>query len=409
MQDINPNNLNKEFDNIRDYMFLIQEIISKKVLRYDADFDLTMLPKLKNGEFWLKTSTGFRASDFKALEELIKDAFKNFFGIIGGENPDYTFTGVTGFNGDWVKTNLLGQVVDGIAVQSDDSLGTYYVLTSGFVEIPKEETDDLGNPFIVNGYYYQSLTVDGKFSTVCPVSGICKKVFKVIEANLNEETVKYALILNYPHTIGNGTEVSEFIKYNNTILEMQEDLTLGINQRVDVLAERYKIVADVQPIALNNGLYAELLKSEQVETNETNISENTVKIETNETNIETNTNNITTNETNIELNADAIDNNTDAINEIVELPNGIEVLYDGSGVSSITLPSGHPKVGHNYYCVSSNGRCASLIWTGKLSDQIVYEGYNGGDAFKLENNGVFSHINGTNFIYLISYSVITKQ
>ena len=154
-----------------------------------------------------------------------------------------------------------------------------------------------------------------------PVSGIKKLVFKVIEGLSDAETVQFALILNYPHTIGNGTVVSELVRYYDIEANMIADLTLGLNQRVDIDAELYKIVNTVQPIQLANGLYAKLLENVQVGINKGNIATNVTDIGTNITDIGTNVTNIGTNGTDI-----------DVIEE-GSLPVGAITMYSGNGTN----------------------------------------------------------------------------
>lgn len=67
MGDINPTTLNAEFDNIKEFILLMQEIMSKKMLKYDAEFDTAMIPKLKLGEGWTLGEDGIIATDFQSL------------------------------------------------------------------------------------------------------------------------------------------------------------------------------------------------------------------------------------------------------------------------------------------------------------------------------------------------------
>jgi hypothetical protein len=67
MSDINPTTLNAEFDNIKDYIFLVQETMSNKMLKYDAQDGDAMIPKLGEGQIWSQGADSLEAVDVDAL------------------------------------------------------------------------------------------------------------------------------------------------------------------------------------------------------------------------------------------------------------------------------------------------------------------------------------------------------
>lgn len=193
ISDINPSNLNNEFNNIIDYVKKLQDEMNKKELRIDGDEDQVMLPKLEKDQFWLKTETGYRATTFADFEKEIQAIFNNFFGIIGGIDPSYTFNSVTSRNGSYILTDIsTGMISSGLASQTGggEPSGTYTVFNCGFVKIPDAARDDQGNEFVIDTYYYNSTSVPGGFNSTKPVNFSYRRVFRCIE----HEGEKWALL-----------------------------------------------------------------------------------------------------------------------------------------------------------------------------------------------------------------------